>query len=644
VGAGVGLATATVVATLVTTGALSGLPLLALTTLLVLAIPSSREMSRRIVAAACVFFGGAPLLWWWPEPIGIGRGAVLVAVLAGVLAGWVVGGRQVRTRLRHLVPRVRATDALVVLAGVWVAGMNAALLGARDPERVLALLMRGWDNSAHFGITTMIRRAGSVLNHAAVGPSGEWSYTNYPQGFHASAATLMELLAGPGTGSPSAELVVYAHALALCAVIAVVMVVAAVVSLPALRRRPVLALPFVALVLAAFTLGPGGRLLDDGFPNFLVASALLATLPLVVVQLERPGLPLQLAVLGAAAIGIAHNWALLLTLAVPAAVVACMPLRGRRWPARARDRLVAASVAAAVVLGVAAALMMLRGHLSLAQTLVIPGGMTAMPLGALVTTVAFAGALTVLAGAGRPRPALMGAGARSRSAGLALVLLAGIVVAAGMGYLQIRETGTLQYYFWKYAIALQLVATVILVPAVLALIPRVGAERGRRRMLQVAGAVGLGVAVFQLYGLAVATGPGGVYAAAAPGAQARVDQAATLAASHGTAASVIAAVPAALARDDVPVILLPFPSDGAFHAMEPAQWLNALTWHGSERASALLPLAGAWPEQTVETAVATARAVLAADPDVVVIVGPEFADAVRTAVGDEGWSERVASW
>jgi hypothetical protein len=636
------IGTSVVAGWLVASGALTGVPLLAVAALLVLAVPFSAELSRRVVAAGCLFFGATALLWWWPAPGGVGRVALVVALLAGGLAGWVAADPRVRAR--RIVPKVRPTDGLVLLAGLWVAWLNAPLLGERDPARVLALFMRGWDNSAHFAITTMIRRAGVGLNNAPVGPMGEWSYTTYPQGFHTSAATLMEVLIGPQVGAPAAELVAYGNALVMCAVVSVALVVAAVVSLPALRRRPALATPLVALVLAAFTLGPGGRLLDNGFPNFLVACALLATIPLLVVAMDRPGAPLQLTVLGAATIGVAHNWMLLLTLAGPAVVLACLPVRRRRWPATTRGLVVAVSISIAMALGVAAALEMMRGHISLSETLVIGGGLSLPPLAPVVITMAAGGGLVLLAAAAKPRPALLDASARIRALSIGLLLGVGALVAGAIGYLQIRETGGLQYYFWKYVIALQLVATVVGVIAVVALLRRPPVVRGWGRVLQMVGMIGLGLAVSQSHGLALAGPRGGLYSAAAPGAQARFEHVATLAEPGPTAATVLAAVDVAQAQGPVPVVLLPFPSDSTAHSMQSAQWLNALTWRLTERGNGLARNTPGFPDQTADAAVAAARVLLAGDPDVVVIVGPEFVDAVRAGVLADGWSDRVASW
>ena len=47
---------------------------------------------------------------------------------------------------------------------------------------------------------------------------------------------------------------------------------------------------------------------------------------------------------------------------------------------------------------------------------------------------------------------------------------------------------------------------------------------------------------------------------------------------------------------------------------------------------------------TTEAAIDAVRTVLAADPDVIAVVGPEFVDAVKDAMESRGWSDRVQSW
>ncbi len=97
---------------------------LAVALLAVLAVPTSRQLSRRILLSVCLAFGWITLLWWAPLPVGeIGRAILLLAALVGALGGgWVAGGPW-RSRLRRLVPRCAVVDAyppVLVLCTGWV--------------------------------------------------------------------------------------------------------------------------------------------------------------------------------------------------------------------------------------------------------------------------------------------------------------------------------------------------------------------------------------------------------------------------------------------------------------------------------------------------------------------------------------------
>ena len=98
-------------------GWLPGGVVAALGVLAALAIPMSRELSRRVAMVLATSLGWAPVVWLVDWPTGeLTRFGGVTAVLWGCLAGWVVTG-PVRERAAALVPRVRGADA-VALAGV----------------------------------------------------------------------------------------------------------------------------------------------------------------------------------------------------------------------------------------------------------------------------------------------------------------------------------------------------------------------------------------------------------------------------------------------------------------------------------------------------------------------------------------------
>lgn len=478
-------------------GALGGWPLLLAGAAASLAIPSSRELARRVAVVGCVALGAAPLLWWFAVPdIGATRFGVVVAILVGGLAGWVALG-DARSRLRRLLPRLRSVDAVAAVGVALAAWTLWPLLGARDGQAALSAMLAGWDYAAHFDMAEMIRRYGVVISQA---PGGPWQYADYPQGFHAAAATLMEVTVGRVLGSPEAELVGFARATALVCLLALATLVAALVALPALRRRPLAAAPLVALVVLAFTWGPGGgHLIAGGFPNFFVAAALLAAVPLVVIPLGRLSGLAPIATLAGAVVGIAHSWALLLVIVVPAVLIAfAVPPRRRRWPSSGAGWVRVVTVGVATLLGCWGAVQTLGRGEAGASLFLAPGGFTGASKAEIVLPVvcALAACLAAAYVARRRRTGTP----RSRSddtlrAGwMAAVPVVGALLITGIAAMQLAAGVGLQYYFWKTATAVQLVCVVLFVGVTATLLPTL-IEEVKRHRLAVVGFSGAGVAL-----------------------------------------------------------------------------------------------------------------------------------------------------
>jgi hypothetical protein len=126
--------------------------------------------------------------------------------------------------------------------------------------------------------------------------------------------------------------------------------------------------------------------------------------------------------------------------------------------------------------------------------------------------------------------------------------------------------------------------------------------------------------------------------AAAPGLSARAEVASALASA--------AAVQRVVDASDVPLpagwthpVLLPFPDTG-MHPVASAQWSLALHGRWTDESNAVAGMLGAG-EETIQRAVESARAVLLADPDAVVLVGAVYAEPVREALRAEGLDGRV---
>lgn len=635
-----GFAVAGLVLALRAAGVIEGRGALVLLILLLLAVPTSREVSRRILVMGCLALGWVPLLWWTPV-VPAGRAALLVAGVAGGLAAWVFHGPGRRYRIEHLVPRVRAVDALPLGAALAAAFVVRPWLRPGSGDSALSMLLRGWDHAAHYDIVHMLREHGrviGVLGPALLGDS--WSYGRYPQGFHAIAATLMELEAGPDPSSAQSEVLLYSQALGVLAVISTTIVAAGICAVPRLRRRPLVAAPLVAVVAGAFLLGPGGRLLSDGFPNFALACVLLACLPLLVVPAEKGPLPLHLAAIGGAVVGIAHGWALLLVMALPAVVVLLLPGRRRRFLATRNAWFATGAVVLATGFGTAVAVVMLAGQ-SVTEVLVIPGAITAPQLRLLVGPALLAVALCALLlwrrrrTGGRAVPGERGEVRRVAASGA--VPLTGLAVAVGIAALQISAGAPLSYYFWKFAIALALVSLVVACLAVPWLLPgHVGLVSRRWPSWVAAGA--LTVVASQMYGLTVPPQASGW---AAQGIHARSELLDSRAAPLPVATHLWAAAAADAAPGARHVVIVD-PATAGVSPVTAGQWYNALTGRWTDQSNEALKVLFN-PMSTPTELAGVVSTVLAQDPGTVVLLHPDRADEVEALLPADQ-AERTMSW
>ena len=381
------------------TGLLDGAAGVVVATVLVLLVPTSRELPRRILLAGCLLLGWSQVLWWWPLQVGEpGRVTLGMAVLAGALAAWVGAAEQPGARARRLRPRLRPADlALGLPVGIGIA-CTGPWLAEKTPTQTLGMLMGGWDNVAHFSMVHMIRRFGAVVSALPPPtPGATWQFASYPQGFHAVAAGVVELLIGPGDTWIGPELVAYTQAMAVVVIAVATTVVAGFCALPVVRRRPVLAAPVAAFVSAVFFLGPGALAIGGGIANFAVACGLTVAVVLLAVPAARVVAPLTLAAIGGAIVGVAATWVLLLALAGPALLVLVLPLRRRRWAASRAHVAVSLGVVVAVVVGLAHTAAVLS-RVQAANPLTIDGGRVPIDVGLLV-----AAGLAVVGMGGRAR-------------------------------------------------------------------------------------------------------------------------------------------------------------------------------------------------------------------------------------------------
>lgn len=596
----------------------------------VLALPVARDLAGRLVLTGTILVGWWPLTWWVAAPGHLSRVGLGLAVVAVVL-GWFLAGE--RGRLRRLIPRWAGTDLLWVGAGVFAAWLYRPWLAPGSSAGALQLMLPGWDHSAHFSITAMQRRFGTVISMAPPAPVGDtWSYSRYPQSGHSLVATVLDLQNGPGGAIDPAD---YTRAVGLLWVALVVLAVAGVVALPWLRRRWWVAAPAAAAITAVLVLGPGASTLRDGFPPYLVVLGLLAVLPFLALPADRVVDPIRLLAVGGALIGIAHGWTLALALALPMVVAMLLPLRRSRWGASAT----AWGAAVVVVLATAAigvaAYLMVAGGVALSEMVTIGGGVTVVGGRVLLAVGAVSGIATVAAvlrARGRGDAVLMRAGA--------LVGVPAVATLVAVWILAQQPDGSSPgYYFHKFSAAAAVAMVAVAVAALSALVPVVdGGSRvasptvtGRRVLV---GLVATGLAV-SAFGLPVPGAPG-----QAPGARNRVGDLAMVRDEGDYHAFVLPILEAAASTTEMPgrqVVLLP---RGPVTGIQGAQWVNALSGRWTDEANELLLAIHPWAP--IEEFPTTAGRVMA-DPDTYVLVPPADLDRVRAGVPPD-LAARVLAW
>ncbi|MCU1524517.1 MAG: hypothetical protein JWO18_1411 [Microbacteriaceae bacterium] len=445
---------------------------LALVGVVLVLTPTARRLGRRLALNGSIGLGLIPLLWWvrLPLPNGIGRFDIVIAVLYGFIAYRLACG-----------PTQRATILPTFSRIDWVFVGEAALLVwlFRPFEKysagtgAVSMLMGAYGNDdvAHFNIFEMIRRNGVIGSGWGTPADGTlFAYVPYPQHFHALVAFAAESWIGPGISSVDREVGAFGVGTAIVISIAVITLVAAIVSLRQLRHSPGLAVIAAVAVPGFLVLGLGAQSFSYGFPGFLLA-VIGTVIAIVLASDTRRTRITQLLAVSALAILVAHCWSLFGPLAGLAWLVVVLRRPWRRF----HRRLVAGSVEALVVLATVAAVGFAawlvvdatRAAGSPEQALATPGAVPVSPLTAMcaiaIAVIALAWARLSLARRGvllRDRP--------WASAGLfGLVALVALGEGVVLIYLQFRIVRSLGYFQYKFFNGLFLVVAILLVVQVL---------------------------------------------------------------------------------------------------------------------------------------------------------------------------------
>lgn len=621
-------------------GLLAGWPALVLGCFLLLALPTSAELSRRVALNGSLLVGWVPVLWWWHWPVAVDHAALVLGVSLGALVGWVVAAEHPTGRLKGLVPRVRPADwllplgALAALAALW------RWAWAGTPQQALEAMLPGADNYAHFHMFSTIRASGAV--GTAVGPpSGGpgWAFDEYPQNFHALVATISELTRPHLPPGPEV-LPAYAHGVVMVCVLAIVLLTAAILSVPRLGDRPLVALPLVVVTWAAFLWEPGQNMLADGFANFWWASAAVALALVLALAPERPlAVPTVASVCGLM-VFVAHAWAPLLVIAAPAFLVLAAPVRTTLTNRELRPRLyVAVALLVLAGLGVLKAAVLLLGHIDAKGLVSAIGGVHGtQPLTPLVLLLVCVYVCVTAPAWVTRRGASAEVVATARRA--RLLVAAPIIGFSGSMLLllaQMRTVGTSSYYFLKFFMGFELILAV-LVPAICGLLLSAGPPASRPRWVRV---------TVSVIAAALATQTFGHFPR---------ERAALLDADHsGTAVvgppysarrmatGILDAVDATSSADSFHLDYVALGQQRAAQAFYPDGW-----FHG-----ALASLTrDAWYRQDVlrtrvvtpKDAAAPVRTLLTRHPDLRVVVAPRYVEPLRRELDSPELARRVVGW
>ncbi len=628
---------ALVIVLLRTGGILDGPWALVLFTVMLLLIPTARPLSRRILMTGTIALGWSTVLWW--HPIGgdtVGRLTIVWALLAAGLAYWLLAGQNAGDRVRTLVPTVRPVDAvpLATLAmGVFVWW---GYLRPGTASSAYGNLNRAWDFMSHYSMTHMVRVHGATINHLGAAPGGEtWASREYPQGFHSAAASVMEVLHVPAVGSVNQELIAFSQAVGIMAIASSVLAVAAVSSLPAVRRGGPLAWALPTFAVSIFVLGPGSAMIAMGYPNLHMALGLTAATLVIAVIAVRPGRPLMLLALLGGVVGVATNWFLLLVVTLPALLV--VGYRARRplleFTSRWRTAgVVAVVVAAALTLGTTALQVLGVPTDYLLQAVggnppvTMPNALWTMALSVVLGLTLWVSLPTVARASDR------------RAAALMVVPVAGFLACVGYGLVQIATRDQLSYFFWKLLFGVWVTSMVVVLIVLATIIRRTRLLNGRPAITLLVSVIAV-LTALQAFGLTapdrtVSTGIG----PRAPALDHRVTPAET-----PTSARIRAAaewMDTQTTSADPILIALKTPDS---HPLLSTMWFLALTGRWTTERQELFPLIDTLEGGDPAAIPAVADAVLAR-PERVILASPADRRTICAQLANPALCSRVVTW
>jgi hypothetical protein len=383
--------------------------------------------------------------------------------------------------------------------------------------------------------------------------------------------------------------------------------------------------------------------LQNGFPNFVVACALVGIVVLLVVPLQKVVTPVILTAIGGALVGITFSWALLLVLALLALPVLVVPVSRARWVAPGRQRRAGSAIALAVGLSLLVAVWVVSAVPIMTQ-LTVGGGVTPPSVGLLLVVVLGSVALILVVFARAQRDPIKATGITAlRTGALALVPIGGTCVAAGIAVLQLRATGGVGYYFWKFAIGLELACLVVIVVAAAALVTTRSPGTAPRLQPAVvaASSVVLALAASQAFGYVGPPLAGYGVSPEDPITKSRESALEKSVEPNQSGERLLAALHVQESHPNRRVVFLPYPLDARTDPILAGQWYAALTGtYTDQKGKVILAFK---PLRSPRSAGERVTAILREDPNALVAVGPDVFKIVSEEVKPV-FRRRIVRW
>ncbi|MFZ2164506.1 MAG: hypothetical protein WAV45_03500 [Propionibacteriaceae bacterium] len=451
-----------------------------------LMVPTAKHLSGRILLASTTLFGSSLVVWLLPlRLLGLSHGMFL-ALVVGFLAGGSLGWAWRRGNLAAMAPEVAWLDA-VPLASIAASIVQLRrMLFVHDLPTALTMVIEHWDNSSHIYITRLLRETGQLQIFNGLAFDGTpWGFANYPSGYHATVASVMDIVTSPSGTDVLGEVLGFWHVVGLLLIVVAVGCVAAVTATPLARQRPWVGFVAGTWMLVLFLLGPALFPVGDGHQNIPVCFLGMCAVFSAMLGADRVWQPREVGLAVAGVVAAAGAWAPLGALAGVAAVAIALPFARDRWVG---SRTTVATCVAMVTTGAVALAAIAKWATSGVSGEVLftaKGGVKTLDGGLQYFVVGALGLawLTTIAVAWSERRQ---SGPRARLVILGLAPLGALAIYLYSGHEQIRAIGELRYYVQKVGVSATIIALLFLVFCALYLAPpreRVLTSVGQRRWI-----------------------------------------------------------------------------------------------------------------------------------------------------------------